>query len=168
MNGDGGTEPDPGRVRVGIAEYAVSTSGETLVTSGLGSCLGVALFDGDHGVAGLAHVMLPETNGTKPDNLAKYADTGITELVRTMVHHGADARNMTAKLAGGSDMFEFSAAGDQSIGERNGVAARATLDDLDVPVVAEDVGGDYGRSLQFIGTTGELVVKSAKRGTTTL
>jgi chemotaxis protein CheD len=147
------------RKRVGIADFAVTTDGAVLATSGLGSCLGIALHDERAGVAGLIHVMLP-TAPEDPPNAAKYADTGIDAVLDAMCDAGATADRVRAKLAGGSAMFEFDSQ-DEPIGERNVAVTRATLDSSGVPVDAADVGGDSGRSIRFHGDTGELLVKSA-------
>ena len=150
------------RSRVGIAECAVATDDTVLTTSGLGSCLGVALYDERAGVAGLAHVMLPraEAADAEAETAAKFADTGVERLLADMEAHGADAGRVTAKLAGASKMFSFSF-NEEGIGERNVEATRAVLAAHDVPVVAEDVGGDSGRSLQLRAATGELVIEHA-------
>jgi len=145
--------------RVGIADFAVTTEGAVLTTSGLGSCLGIALYDDRAGVAGLIHVMLP-TAPADPPNVAKYADTGIDAVLTAMSDEGARPGRVRAKLAGGSAMFEFDSQ-DEPIGERNVAVTRATLDRLGIPVDAEDVGGDSGRSIRFHGDTGELRIKSA-------
>jgi chemotaxis protein CheD len=156
-----GREATSGRTRrrVGIADFAVTADGALLTTSGLGSCLGIGLFDESAGVAGLAHAMLP-TAPEDPDNAAKFTDTGIDAVVTAMRREGATPRHLTAKLAGGSAMFEFDSQ-DEPIGARNVAVGRRTLERLGVPVVAADVGGDSGRSLRFHGDTGTLVVKSA-------
>jgi chemotaxis protein CheD len=155
-----GTESTPDRThrRVGIADFAVTDDGALLTTSGLGSCLGVGLYDEDAGVAGLAHVMLP-TAPEEPSNAAKFADTGIDAVLGAMCREGASLEATTAKLAGASAMFEFDSQ-DEPIGERNVAAARVVLEGRDVPVVAEDVGGDSGRSVRFHGDSGVFVVKS--------
>jgi len=147
------------RLRVGIADFAVTTDGALLTTSGLGSCLGICLHDDHAGVAGLIHVMLP-TAPDDPPNVAKYADTGIDAVLYAMRDEGATVDNLTAKLAGGSAMFEFDSQ-DEPIGERNVAVTRAALDRLGIPIDAEDVGGDAGRSIRFHGETGELLIKSA-------
>lgn len=155
----GASESERTHGRVGIADFAVTDDGGLLTTSGLGSCLGVGLYDERAAVAGLAHAMLP-TAPDDPQNRAKFADTAIEAVVGEMTRAGASVDAITAKLAGGSAMFEFDSQ-DEPIGARNIVVARSTLDSLGVPVVAEDVGGDAGRSLRFHGDTGTLVVKSA-------
>lgn len=159
--------PTPERVKVGVAEYAVAEGESTLVTSGLGSCVGIALVDADAGVAGLAHAMLPSIadrgpaatdGGNRPPG--KYVDTAVPGLLDEMSDHGAVAARIEARLAGGSAMFDFSSS-DGGVGERNVAAAEAALDDRDIPVVATDVGGDYGRSVTLDATTGALSVRRA-------
>ena len=154
----------PARIKVGIADYAVGGDETTLVTSGLGSCVGVALFDSRAGVAGLAHAMLPskEEISDPGTNDAKYVNSAVTALLGAMEAEGADRSRMTAKLAGGSKMFEFTAA-TGSIGRRNVEAARCRLNAAGIDLVAEDVGGEHGRSLELAGATGELTVRSAVR-----
>jgi chemotaxis protein CheD len=147
------------RKRVGIADFAVTTDGAVLTTSGLGSCLGVGLHDDRAGVAGLIHVMLPRAPDDPP-NAAKYADTGLRAVLNAMCDDGATPGDVTAKLAGGSAMFEFDSQ-DEPIGARNVAVTRTTLDGLGVPIDAEDVGGESGRSIRFHGDTGELLIKSA-------
>ena len=159
-----GSEPGlPDPVQVGIAELAVSEGEDTLKSYGLGSCLAVALYDPDSSIGGLAHVMLP--NGDEITNSdekpGKYADTAIRALLRRMVERGASYTSVEAKLAGGSDMFEFESFG-EGVGQRNITAARAELEKLGVPVVAEDVGGNYGRTVEFTPGTGVVVIKTSK------
>lgn len=168
---DGSTAGDSSQMtteqkKVGIAEYEVTTSGAVLSTSGLGSCIGVALYDPTADVAGLVHVMLPsaaDNDGAR----AKFADSGVEVLVEAMEAHGADRDDITAKLAGGSDMLDFSENG-SSIGSRNLDSVREKLSEFEIPVEGEDVGGDHGRSLKLQAATGGLIVKSASQDATTL
>ena len=161
------SSPEQERVKVGIAEYEVTTEDATLTTSGLGSCLGVALYDPEAGVAGLVHVMLPSADGVEDPNVAKYADTGIETLLLEMERVGADRDRVCAKVAGGSDMLDFSENG-SGIGVRNMQQVEATLEEFGVPLVSQDVGGDHGRSLRLDGASGDLTVKSANDGRKTL
>lgn len=150
------------RVSVGIAEYAVTADGEVLSTSGLGSCVGVALYDSAVPVSGLVHVMLPsvEDAGSETTNRARYADSGIEMLVDDMIEAGANQDRILAKCAGGSDMLGFSNA-KGAIGSRNVEAVIDTLDRLGIPIVAQDVGGEFGRSLELDSHTGELSIRTA-------
>jgi chemotaxis protein CheD len=157
----------PDRVKVGIAEYEVASGEAVLTTSGLGSCLGVAVYDPATETAGLVHAMLPENEAVDGGNAAKFADSGVRELVAAMERAGADRDRMRAKIAGGSDMLDFSENG-SGIGVRNVETGRATLEAFDIPVVGEDVGGEHGRSLRLNAASGDLIVKSANRDQITL
>lgn len=164
----GGTEDaKPERIKVGIAEYEVTANGATLTTSGLGSCVGVGLYDTDTGIAGLVHVMLPAADEMDDGKPAKFADTGTALLVEKLESAGADRGTIEAKIAGGSDMLDFSEGG-SGIGDRNVDQVKRTLDEHDVTLVGEDVGGDHGRSIRLESATGDFVVKSANRDNRTL
>jgi len=154
--------PDPDPIRVGISEFVVSDSGQTLKSYGLGSCLAVALYDEGSGVGGLAHIMLPDgdANDASEDKPGKFADTAVRAMLRQMVEKGASYTDVQAKVAGGSDMFDFESFGD-GVGQRNIVAAREELDKLGVPIVAEEVGGQRGRTVVFETDTGTFSIKTA-------
>lgn len=153
----------PETIKVGMADYAVSDAGVTLSTSGLGSCVGVALYDAETGVSGLAHVMLPSSEGRSIVDEGKFADTAIAAMLAEMERLGADPESVEAKLAGGSNVLEFESI-DGAIGTRNVEAVEAVLDDHDVAIVAADVGGKHGRSLRFDAETATLLVRSAGSG----
>jgi chemotaxis protein CheD len=160
-------QSEPERVKVGIAEFEVTGDGAALTTSGLGSCVGVALYDSEARVAGLVHVMLPAAEEMDDGKRAKFADTGTQQLIDEMEAIGAEAGRMTAKIAGGSDMLDFSDGG-SGIGDRNVQQVRETLAANDIPLVGEDVGGEHGRSLRLETNSGDLIVKSANRDNRTL
>lgn len=166
-NAETASAPAPDRVKVGIADFGVASGNAVLTTSGLGSCLGVAIYDRPASVAGLVHAMLPSREEMAEGNEAKFADTGIQALVEALEREGADRASLEAKLAGGSDMLDFSEEG-SGIGVRNAEIGRQTLESFDIPVVATDVGGEHGRSLRLETATGDLVVKSANRDPLTL
>jgi len=158
---------DDGAIEIGIAEYAVSTNGEALSTFGLGSCVAVGLYEPGSGVSALAHVMLPRkgANGDG-DPLGKYADTAVKAMLKEMAEAGADRGNVRAKVVGGSEMFDFSGIA-EGVGRRNVEAVKRELDAQGIPIEAEDVGGDHGRSVTFDGS-GALVLKTAVDGETEL
>lgn len=155
---DGSKRIDATRIRVGVSEYAVSTRGVALSTSGLGSCVGVALYDPETGIGGLGHVMLPAATTAVPKP-GKFADTCIPALLKGMVRAGADPDRIRSKLAGGSSSMEFSTT--RHVGNQNAAAIRDALEANDVSVVAADLGGSHGRSLLFHPTTGALEVNGS-------
>ncbi|QSG10053.1 chemotaxis protein CheD [Halapricum desulfuricans] len=166
-DGQAESESKPEQIKIGIAEYDVTRNGAVLTTSGLGSCIGVALHDETVPVSGLVHVMLPSADEAENGNPAKFADTGVETLIEELEDAGGDRSNMVAKIAGGSDMLDFSESG-SGIGQRNAEQVQETLEEHGIPVVGADIGGDHGRSIKLKGSTGQLVVKSANKGSTEL
>lgn len=153
-------------VKVGIADLNVAEVPDVIRTTGLGSCVGVALYDPTCKVAGLAHVMLPLSPTTgKPFNRAKYANTALPDLVKLMEKRGASQQKMWAKMAGGAQMFSFADQSDlMRIGPRNVEAVKQALSQLGIPVIAEDTGGNYGRTIELSSINGILTVRTARQG----
>ncbi|HHU70977.1 MAG TPA: chemotaxis protein CheD [Clostridiales bacterium] len=149
-------------IKVGMADLNVCVAPNSITTLGLGSCVGIILYDQRNKIAGLAHVMLPDsTKISNNENKAKFADTGIDELINRMKVIGANPRGLVAKIAGGAQMFAFSKNNDMMrIGDRNVEATKAKLNELSIPILAEDTGLNYGRTIEFYPETGELHIKS--------
>lgn len=137
-----------------------------ITTLGLGSCVGIALYDPEMKIAGLAHVMLPSSLQTKNNsNLAKFADTAIKMLIGDMCRLGANKAYIVAKLAGGAQMFSFNDASEiMRIGLRNVLSAKEFLEQMKIPVIAEDTGGNYGRTIELSSNDGKLIVKTIGHG----
>jgi chemotaxis protein CheD len=149
-------------IKVGMADLNVCCSPNALTTLGLGSCVGIVLYDPVSKIAGLVHIMLPDsTKILNNENKAKFADTGIDALINSMIKLGIDRKRLIAKIAGGAQMFSFSNNNEMMrIGERNVEATRQKLSLLNIPIVAEDTGANYGRTIEFYPETGVLKVKS--------
>ncbi|NLK26786.1 MAG: chemotaxis protein CheD [Clostridiales bacterium] len=149
-------------IKVGMADLNVCVSPNAITTLGLGSCVGIVLYDPGKKIAGLAHIMLPDsTKIMNNGNKAKFADTGIEELIKRMVEIGADRRALVSKIAGGAQMFAFSNNSDiMRIGERNVEATKKILNELRIPILAEDTGSNYGRTIEFYPETGQLLIRS--------
>lgn len=156
-------------VTVGIADLNVVRSPDVLVTYALGSCAGICLYDPMSKLAGLAHILLPSSSMSRnvdAKEAMKYADTCIVMLVKKMEGMGASRANLKAKIAGGAQMFAFksSSADLGNIGARNVQSVKQTLAQLRIPIIAEDTGQDYGRTVFFYGENGAMKVKSVKKG----
>jgi chemotaxis protein CheD len=133
---------------VRMGELAVSGSvGDELVAIGLGSCIGLAMVDREAGVAGLAHVVLPESLG-KAGPAAKFADLAIPDLISRLTDAGAVRRRLEAVLIGGARMFTVGASLD--IGARNAEAVREALGKEGIKIQAEEIGGNRGRTARII------------------
>lgn len=122
----------------------------------------MALYDKATKIAGLVHVMLPDSTQVRQNqNRAKFADTGIDELVRAMVAAGASKSRFTAKIAGGAQMFAFSGNSDMlRVGERNVEAVKRKLNALGIRILAEDTGLNFGRTVEFYPESGDFVIKA--------
>ncbi len=149
-------------IKVGMADLKVCLSPNSITTLGLGSCVGIAIRDTANKVGGLAHVMLPDSTAIRQNsNIYKFADTGIVELVRLMELEGAKRSRMVAKIAGGAQMFAFQNKSDLvRVGERNVEASKAMLKKLGIPILAEDTGANFGRTVIFYPETGDYVIRA--------
>ena len=149
-------------IRVGMADLNICKAPDSITTLGLGSCVGIVLYDKRNKIAGLAHVMLPDsTQIRKNTNLAKFADTGIDQLINELKIAGADIKSLTAKIAGGAQMFSFTGSSDLTkVGDRNVEATIQKLQTLKIPILASDTGKNYGRTIVFSPETGMLQIKA--------
>ncbi|HCP14534.1 MAG TPA: chemotaxis protein CheD [Peptococcaceae bacterium] len=151
---------------VGISDLKVVRAPDVLVTYALGSCVGICLYDPMNRIGGMAHIMLPSSQetGMKGDGY-KFADTGIALLVKKMEQTGARSPLMSAKIAGGAQMFaSITNSTIANIGQRNVSAVKNILAQMKIPIVAEDTGSNYGRTLYFYAEDGRMKIKSAQRG----
>lgn len=149
-------------IKVGMADANICRMPDAITTLGLGSCVGVALYDKVTKVAGLVHVMLPDSTTVRQNsNKAKFADTGIDLLIDMMVKEGANRSGLTAKIAGGAQMFAFHGNNDMlRVGERNVEAVKKKLDSLGIRILAEDTGLNFGRTVEFYPETGDFLIKA--------
>ncbi len=151
---------------VRVAELRSGRADDTLVTVGLGSCIAIMLHDAEAKVGGMAHVLLPTPVLSRKDsNPAKFPQTAIPRLIELMVADGAKPQRITARLAGGASMFTALAPpGTIQMGERNLVAARQVLNTHGVPLIAEAVGGDFGRTVRLRVCDGRVEVSTVAHG----
>jgi chemotaxis protein CheD len=145
---------------VGIAEYKIAAAPLRLGAYGLGSCVGAALWDPEKKVGGLAHIMLPSSSLSSNEPLrGKFADTAIEGLLEELEKAGCGKSRLIAKLVGGANMFSWAFAGAVPIGLRNVSAAREKLGAAGIPILAEEVGGDRGRTVYFYPQNGSLEIR---------
>jgi len=150
---------------VGMADYKIGRTPDKLMTAGLGSCIGVCIYDLHEGAAGLAHIMLPSSNGNHAGNPAKYADTCLEMMLEDLCKLGLRKSRLKAKMAGGAQMFSFKGRTPQlKIGERNAEAVERELKKHGIPLLAADVGGTFGRTINFDIKTGELHIRTINHG----
>lgn len=158
-------------IKVGISDIKVAFAPKKLRTSGLGSCVGVIIYNLTDKAAVMAHVMLPD-NMTKTSNVhpGKYANTAIEAmLVELRNYIGQTHHHFQAKIAGGAEMFKHSNSTSLfRIGPRNVEVIKQELAKFKIPIVAEDTGGNKGRSIEFEPSTGLLTIRTVTIGTRTI
>ena len=149
-------------IRVGMADMNICRAPDRITTLGLGSCIGLVLFDISHAVCGMIHIMLPDSSISKVrDNPAKFADTGIPELVNRLEKMGASRSRMVAKIAGGAKMFAFQSNNQtMRVGDRNVQATLKKLKELNIKVLAQDTGDSYGRTVIFYPENGNFIIRA--------
>lgn len=153
---------DARAVRMG--ELAVAREDEVLAAIGLGSCIGVALFDPEARLAGLAHVLLPEPASGREGSPGRFASTAVPALLEELIGAGAGRERIVAKMAGGASMFRGAAPnGMSAVGERNAAAVRRALEQLDIPLLGEDVGGNWGRTVYVQASDSAYIVSNVLR-----
>jgi chemotaxis protein CheD len=148
-------------INVGMAEHQVSNdAGLILTAAGLGSCIGLILFDPVTRVGGMSHIVLPDSSsGRDKSNPWKYADTCVPLLLAAVCAKGALRSRLWAKIAGGAQMFAPVNAM-MNIGARNAEAVQGILTKLNVRLTGVDVGGKSGRTVRLYLDDGRVTVKT--------
>ncbi len=153
-------------IQVGMADLKLATTPDKLMTAGLGSCIGICIYDKSVGKGGLAHIMLPSSTIARNNvNHAKFADTATVLLIEELEKMGCSRSRLLAKYAGGSQMFKFSGESDiMKIGIRNAQAVEENLNKHRIRIMAHDAGGNYGRTITFDPKSGDLLVRTIGHG----
>ena len=151
-------------IKVGMADYKVTKAPNKLITLGLGSCIGITLYDKVKKVGGMAHIMLPKNTDPTTRSL-KFADVAIEEMLEELAKLGIKIRDIEAKIVGGAQMFSFTSSDEKkSVGYRNIVFVKEYLKEKEIKIVAEDTGGNVGRTIDIDLETGALNIKTIGKG----
>ncbi|MFH1440670.1 MAG: chemotaxis protein CheD [Candidatus Omnitrophota bacterium] len=158
------TDMEP--IKVGMAEYKVASNPAVLASIGLGSCIGIVLYDAFEKSGGLAHIMLPRSSDAKDkSNPAKFADTAIELMLGEIESKGSLRRNIKAKVFGGANMFpSVQSTTLMNVGERNAKVVKEELEKRKIKIVAEELGGNSGRTIYFDTKDGSVIVRTVKGG----
>ena len=153
-------------ILVHMAGLDIGKGNDVLTTLGLGSCVGITLYDPLTKIGGMAHCMLPGSNNPKEvTNKAKFADTAVIELMQQVLKLGARRASLVAKIAGGAHMFSKTSGTDViKVGQRNATVVRGMLKEMRVPLLADETGGNYGRTIELYLENGDLKIKSIGHG----
>lgn len=148
-------------LKVGIGDMKLTRGEGRIITYALGSCIGIAFYDSGIHLGALLHIMLPLMNNPSDPNIFKYADSGIRETIRKLSAFGMVKRRTVAKIAGGAKMFEISGNADfGNIGMRNAQSVKQILREEGIPIVAEDTGGTYARTMVLDIINGNVTIRT--------
>lgn len=154
-------------INVNMGDYKISKGDRKLITRDLGSCVGISMYDPQTGVGGLLHIMLPHYNTLEkriPVVYAKYADTGIEEMVRELTLNGAVRSRLVAKIAGAAHMIKSANVSESDdISSRNLEAVRKKLLEMNIPILASEVGEHYPRTVVFEPGNGSVIIITSGR-----
>lgn len=154
-------------IKVGMADLNFAKAPDSIRTTGLGSCVGIIIYDEISKFSGMAHIMLPDSSIAREKTLqrAKYADTAIEDLLKKFSEMGIPSFRLKAKIAGGAQMFKFSSGNDlMRIGPRNAEAVKQKLKENKIKLVSEDIGGSSGRTIEFFPETSILQIRTVNKG----
>ncbi|MBI3583195.1 MAG: chemotaxis protein CheD [Nitrospinae bacterium] len=155
-------------IHVEMGEGVVTESPHIIKSVGLGSCVAVILYDSKIKIGGLAHVMHPDSIHINKNNSHisfpyRSADTAIETILKEIKRMGPLTKNIAAKMAGGARMFSSYEGLSKGIGEQNIMSIRELLKKEGIPLVSEDTGGNYGRSVEFHLNSGRVFIKAIGR-----
>jgi chemotaxis protein CheD len=150
-------------INVEMGQLKIGKYSDVLTAYGIGSCVVVICYDRINPVAGMLHGILPEKPAKKSGE-DRYINSGIENLIKTLLDMGVSIKNIDAKIIGGASMFDVKSSGD-TIGERNVKTAKEMLAKKQINIIGEDTGSNYGRNVEFFVETKKAVVKSFSRGT---
>ena len=153
-------------ITAAVGEIRIGNSPGVLRALGIGSCVTIAIYDPHLKLGGMGHALLPYAADARNSNPlpGKYADSATIQLIQMLVKKGANRTRLISKLAGGAKMFELLKTQKKvilDIGSRNVQSARDSLKKANIPIVAEDVGKNYGRTVIFELDSGKLITLRA-------
>jgi len=152
----------PEFLTVGLGELKIShTIGDVLVAYGLGSCLGIGMYDPQMHLAGLLHAVLPESPNGKTESSFKYVDSGIMAMLEELAKNGANRNRLIIRMAGGANMLVAPGFSQSfNIGNRNVDAAYETMKRLKLKILSQEVGGTIGRTVRFYTHDGRMTIRT--------
>jgi len=149
-----------------MGDMQIASAPARLVTRALGSCLGITLYNSVRKLGAMAHPMLPDIDKARmKSNPHRYVNSVIRKMVEDLEKLGITKNNLTAKLFGGAHMFSFITADSiLNVGEKNIAMAKAVFEESAVKIVAEEVGGTFGRTIELNLENGKVLVDTISWG----
>jgi len=135
-----------------------ASSEPSTVTTILGSCVAVCVWDPVLKIGGVNHYLLPYWVGNGHSS-GRFGNVAIKLLIDKLLAFGSKKRNLQAKLFGGACVLEAMRDREDHLGMKNIRVARKLLEEEGIPVISDDVGGSHGRKLIFHTDAGSALVR---------
>ena len=157
-------------IEVQMGKMEIAQSPDRLITRGLGSCLGITIYCPSKKAGVMVHPMLPDIDKSKiKSNSSRFVNSAILLALEELDKRGCPRLNMEIKMFGGAHMFSFIAVDSAlNVGQKNIEMAHAVFKDLNIKIMAEEVGGTFGRTVELDLETGKVLVKTASWGEKTV
>ena len=143
-----------------VGEFYIASS-PTEISTILGSCIAICLYDKIQMIGGMNHYLVPLWNGNGLQS-PKYGNVAIHKLVQGMLNNGCNINNLEAKIFGGSNVINAIEYEEMMIGRKNIIIAKELLAEYNIPITAEDIGGTRGRKILLLSETGKVIMKYIK------
>jgi chemotaxis protein CheD len=153
-------------IEVQMGKMEIAQSPDRLITRGLGSCLGITIYCPVKKAGVMVHPMLPDIDKSKiKSNSSRFVNSAILLALEELDKRGCPRSNMEIKMFGGAHMFSFIAVDSAlNVGQKNIEMAHSVFKDLNIKIMAEEVGGTFGRTVELDLETGKVLVKTASWG----
>lgn len=153
-------------IEVNMAEIKITQAPAKLVTRGLGSCLGITIYDPFKKIGAMTHTMLPDIDKARvKSNPARFVNSAIKKMVEGLEKMGGSRTHLIAKIFGGAHMFSFiNSDSALNVGQKNIEMAEDTFRELGIKVMAQEVGGTFGRTVELNLENGKVLVKTISWG----
>lgn len=145
-----------------LTEAYCCAESPTVITTTLGSCVAVCLWDCVLRTGGMNHFVLPMTPAGSDEPSLRYGDVAVDALVRAMIDLGSQKKHLRASVFGGANVLVTHGSG-VSVGSANVSYALDRLGALRIPVMLRDTGGSRGMTLRFRTDTGQSEVRRLYR-----
>jgi chemotaxis protein CheD len=149
-------------VAVGLGEIKISDDPDSVIVAfGLGSCVGIGIYDPIKKIGGMLHAVLPTATSNREDSPAKYVDSGIPLLLNQLKEKGLVVNRCKLYLIGGANiLITNNESTPFDIGTRNVKSAEEVLEKLKLYPDAKDTGGHNGRTFRLYIGEGRATIRT--------
>ncbi len=145
-------------VKVLPGEHYVSTAGQEMIVTVLGSCVAACVWDTRLKIGGMNHFMLPDSGSDVPvDKAMRFGNFAMEELINDVLRRGGRRETLEIKVFGGGNVLPGMSGGSMAVGDRNAEFVRRYLYEEGYRITAQDLGGPHPRRIHFFPRLGKVI-----------